>query len=108
MERLHLATSAASGLLGRLDEVAMVELDAERRAHQVLSDELQRGLRHVDAVIRADLGAFGSLFHSAGVAAGNVEKVDELGDGHQRVVKDLVNLPVQQEATVDDLLVRRL
>ena len=72
----------------RVDEIAMVELDLEGYAREILGGKLERGLRQVDAVIVLDLGRTKSLRHLAGIAAGNVEKGEGLRDHLQRLVED--------------------
>src|SRR5262249_34866543 len=57
-----------------LHEIAMVEIDLERRAREIGGSELERRLRQIDAVIVADLGSAQRGLHHAGVAAGDVEE----------------------------------
>ena len=72
----------------RADEVAVVELDLEGHAGEVLCGELERGLRQIDAVIVADLGAGERAAHLAGIAAGDIDKGERLGKRGERAVQD--------------------
>ena len=91
----------------RVDEIAMVELDLEGYAREILGGKLERGLRQVDAVIVLDLGRTKSLLHLAGIAAGNIEKGEGLRDRLQRLVEDPSDLLVGERIAIDQLLVSR-
>src|ERR1700674_5530628 len=82
--------------LQSLDEVAMIELDVEGDASEVLGRKLERGLRKIDAVIVADPGARERWPHLAGIAARDVEKGEGLGDSIKCGVEDLPHLFVRE------------
>ena len=68
----------------RRDEIAVVELDLERHAGEILRGKLERGLRQIDAVIVPDFGAGERASHLAGIAAGDIEKGERLGERGER------------------------
>ena len=91
----------------RGDEVAVVELDLERNAGEVLRGKLKRRLRQIDAVIVRDLGADERLPHLVGIAAGNVEKGEGLGDGGERPMQDRSHFLMSERIAIDQLLIGR-
>ena len=91
----------------RGDEVAVVELDLERHARQILGRKLQRRLRQIDAVIVVNLGAGERAAHLAGVAAGNVEQGEGLGHGRKRPVQDRPHLLMGESIGIDQFLIGR-
>jgi hypothetical protein len=89
------------------DEVAVVELDLERNAGEVLRGKLKRRLRQIDAVIMPDLGAGERLPHLVGIAAGNIEKDEGLGDGGQRPMQDRSHFLMGERIVIDQFLIGR-
>src|SRR5665809_167 len=81
------------GALGqRLDEIAMIELDREGYAVEILSRELERGLGEIDAVIMPNLGPAERRTHLPRVAASDVEKGKRLGQTRERAVENAPHL----------------
>jgi hypothetical protein len=64
----------------RFDKIAVIEIDLERDVRKVNGGELEGGLREIDTVIVPDLRSVQRGLHHAGVAAGNVEKREGLGE----------------------------
>ena len=91
----------------RGDEIAVVELDLERNAGEVLPGKLECRLRQIDAVIVPDLGAGERLPHLAGIAAGNVEKGEGLGDGGERPTQDRSHFLMGERIAIDQFLIGR-
>src|SRR5258708_1792091 len=91
----------------RSDEVAVVKLDLERNAGEVLRGKLKRWLRQIDAVIVPDLGAGERLPHLACIAAGNVEKGEGLSDVGERPMQDRSYFLMGERIVIDQFLIGR-
>src|SRR4051794_21419909 len=59
-------------VIHRLDKIAVIEVNSEGHAGQVLGCQFQRRLREINAVIMADPGCGQDAFHEARIATSKI------------------------------------